>query len=133
MRLTYPTEPTETLTVTTPIGSTYAIPIWRPIGERGKPVMVEVVVPPRAVNYQWLKDRIAKHMASCDPSDVGLTHWQIADALGTNRRTVLRSLMDNSHLFLRSNKQVVVKYYPGINAGERQLRMNLWHLRKEAE
>lgn len=130
MRLDYTVEPTEILTITTPIGSTYAIPIWRPVGERSAPVMVEVVIPPRAVNYQWLKDRIAKHMASCD---TGLTHWQIADALGVNRRTVLRSLMDNSHLFLQSNKQVVVKYYAGINAGERQLRMNLWHLRKETE
>lgn len=129
-KLTYPTEPTETMQIVTPLGTQHAIPIWRPVGERSKPVMVEVVIPPRAVNHQWLKDRIAKHMAPCD---AGLTYWQIADALGANRRTVLRSLMDNSHLFVQSNKQVVVKYYADVNAGERQLRMNLWHLRKEVE
>ena len=125
MILKYPIEP-EIMTVTTPLGTQHAIPIWRPIGERSKPVMVEVVVPPRAVNYQWLRDRIAKHMAAHDPGDAGLTHWQIADAMQEDRLSIRHNLLGNVKMFRRSDKTATATFIAG-RGQVRSMQLPLWH------
>lgn len=124
-RLTYPTQP-EILTVTTPLGNTHHINVWLPVGERTPAVMVEVTVKPRAVNHVPLRKRIAEYMRA---REAGLTHWQIADALGENRQTVGRSLHDNQAVFRRGKTPVMVRYVAG-RGGEREVPLSLWYLKE---
>ena len=98
MRLDYTVEPTEILTITTPLGTQHAIPIWRPIGERSKPVfleppprppMVKVSAPPKArkipanLPEDWLYQRAAAYMLR--NGNTGFTSRQVADALNIKR------------------------------------------------
>ena len=132
MRLDYTVEPTEILTVTTPLGTQHAIPIWRPIGERSKPVMVEELPKAAVVPRKGLRALMVEYIEANDPDSHGMTCWQIADALGENRQTVGRYLQDNKNTFWRSSRKVTASYQ--VNNGEnRLLRLPVWHLRKEAE
>ncbi len=131
-RLTYPAQP-EIMTFTTPLGTTHYIPVWHPIGERNAPVMVEELPKsaPRALNPVRLTDRIHNYFKSQDHGDRGLTHWQIADALGENRQTVGRSLMKNSFLFWRSSNVVLVDFLSGSGNSKRKMSLNLWKLKEQ--
>jgi len=71
--------------IVTPLGTQHAIPIWRPIGEREKPVMVQELpkpVPvrkPKQIKYKWSYQRIAAFIRQ---SGKGCTTKEIIQALG---------------------------------------------------
>lgn len=108
MRLTYPTEPTETLTITTPIGSTYAIPIWRPMGERSKPVMVDELQKslnppkppappkPKPIKAKYLYQRVAIFILQ---SGKGCTVQEIGEALNIDSRRIGRIFYERTSIF----------------------------------
>jgi len=126
-RLTYDEQP-EIRTFTSPEGRTHHIRVWMPIGERTPAVMVEETVRPRAVDHVSLRKRIAAHMKAT--GDHGLTHWQIADALGALRQTVGRSLLNNQSMFRRSDKIEIATFITG-RGGARELPLKIWHLNGE--
>lgn len=108
MRLEYTAEPTETMTITTPLGSTYAIPIWRPIGERNKPVMVQELSKPmnppkppappkpKPIKAKYLYQRVAMFIIQ---SGKGCTVQEIGTALNIDSRRIGRIFYERTNIF----------------------------------
>lgn len=131
MRLEYTTEPTETMTVTTPIGSTYTIPIWRPIGERSKPVMVEVAPermvwskkrrqPKRRVYiYQRVADFIKRMGRGC-------TTREINEALGRTK-PLDELLREHTNIFYTDEKRVLIPIVE-CNGKVREKAFLIWYV-----
>jgi len=138
MKLEYTTEPTETMTITTPIGSTYAIPIWRPVGERSKPVFSDAVPQLYERFVMDSKQRgpvmgvlalVTEHMRHC-PN--GCTTWDLSKALRQLRGTVNGVLVRNTDLFYSDDEPIKVDFI--APDGRRcSTMLKKWHLRKEAD
>jgi hypothetical protein len=106
MKLEYTTEPTETMHVISPLGTQYAIPIWRPVGERSAPVMVTVaprrLFGPhrpnvRSIIVEYMKQHYEKN---------GFTVWDLSIALDLIEDTVKQALYRNKDVFDLHKKNV---------------------------
>ncbi len=127
MRLEYTTEPTETMQITTPLGTQHAIPIWRPIGERNKPVMVEVA-PTRSYgpNRTNVRNMIIEYMTQ-HRSDKGFTVWDLSIGLNLIEDTVNQALSRNKDFFSVYRRDIYLKH--PISGFRRKV--HIWKLREE--
>ena len=108
MRLGYTTEPTETMQIVTPLGTQHAIPIWRPVGERSKPVMVEelpkALNPPKSpappkpkpIKAKYLYQRVVMFIIQ---SGKGCTVQEIGEALNIDSRRIGRIFYERTNIF----------------------------------
>jgi hypothetical protein len=129
MKLEYTTEPTETMTVITPLGNTHHISVWRPVGERSAPVMVAVA--PRRLfgaNRPNVRQIIIEYMTQ-HHKKTGFTVWDLSMALGVLEDTIKQALWRNKDVFWLQRKDVCLRH--PVSGFLRKV--HVWNLRKEEE